>query len=420
MPRENFNLETKTKLAERAGFKCSICNNLTVGPSDEKTSGVNRTGVAAHIAAASPGGRRYNDLPPSYSRIGIENGIWLCATHADLIDGDEVKYTFRKLEEIKSNHEIRIGLEHQGIRPENGIITKVEIANFGLIREGITMEFKTNNLILGANGIGKSLICEMIASLTDRKYLKRWSKSNQDKTNSHCSIYYNKNEMSKFSIAINAKNEISYYVNGASTPFIKAPLTVFYLKEDMYKFRDRINQEREDQAEPLLDETDLLTWLSLYFDLTVSEFSNVINSMERDRKFFINDIMIDEENKDLRIIYASRSVTSFHSFRSFSSGEQQRIILDIALKIATFYAKFQSTVLLLENTAIGIIDQTGLNKLLDIVNHENLGFQFFFTSFQKLKYFNAPGYNINELLEAKEHLENKGRRDNPLIYVEHH
>ena len=64
-------------------------------------------GKAAHIhaAASGPGARRYLASMSREERIHITNAIWLCATHADLIDRDEVTYTADVLRAMKAEHE---------------------------------------------------------------------------------------------------------------------------------------------------------------------------------------------------------------------------------------------------------------------------------------------------------------------------
>jgi hypothetical protein len=66
-------------------------------------------GKAAHISAAAPGpgSRRYIPSPAMTpkQRMSIDNAIWLCADHADLIDRDEVTYTVEKLHVMKREHE---------------------------------------------------------------------------------------------------------------------------------------------------------------------------------------------------------------------------------------------------------------------------------------------------------------------------
>lgn len=107
--RDDFNVKTKETLAKRAGYFCSICNCLTMGPSMESVTSTTNIGVAAHITAAAPGGPRYDHLISSEERASISNGIWLCQNHAALIDRDIVKWTKEELVEIKEAHEKKVG-----------------------------------------------------------------------------------------------------------------------------------------------------------------------------------------------------------------------------------------------------------------------------------------------------------------------
>lgn len=107
--RDDFSSKTKRQLADRSNHRCSFpdCPQITSGPSDESPAGVNNVGVAAHIhgAASGRGSRRYLSAMSSQERRDITNGIWLCATHADLIDGDEATYTADDLRAMKRQHE---------------------------------------------------------------------------------------------------------------------------------------------------------------------------------------------------------------------------------------------------------------------------------------------------------------------------
>lgn len=77
-------------------------------------------GKAAHICGAAPGrgSRRYVASMTPEERTGIDNAIWLCAYHADLIDRDEVAYSIETVRTMKRGHEefcaemIRSGKSH--------------------------------------------------------------------------------------------------------------------------------------------------------------------------------------------------------------------------------------------------------------------------------------------------------------------
>ncbi|WP_205300065.1 hypothetical protein [Pantoea sp. Tr-811] len=114
--RDDFSKRTKSDLALRACYQCSLCKEPTVGPSDEASNAVTMIGVAAHIAAAAPGpgARRYDHSMSPEQRGSIDNGIWLCANCSVLIDRDEARFTAQYLHELKLIHEASKRLQGQG------------------------------------------------------------------------------------------------------------------------------------------------------------------------------------------------------------------------------------------------------------------------------------------------------------------
>ena len=92
--RDDFSAAVKDVLAKRVGFRCTLpdCRATTSGPHSDPSRFVN-VGVACHITAASEGGPRYDAGLTSDQRMAVENGIWLCQTHAKLIDNDTQRFT---------------------------------------------------------------------------------------------------------------------------------------------------------------------------------------------------------------------------------------------------------------------------------------------------------------------------------------
>lgn len=110
--RDEFNKATRERLAQSAGYRCSKpdCGVVTRG-ADANAQGTIDLGVAAHITAAAPGGPRYDaSLSPSQRRF-YENGIWLCANHAKLVDSDTCHFTIEQLRDWKGRAERRSFLE---------------------------------------------------------------------------------------------------------------------------------------------------------------------------------------------------------------------------------------------------------------------------------------------------------------------
>jgi len=98
-----FSNKVRLKLAQRVAYHCSFpkCNKLTVGPVISNNDDVNIVGRACHIEAASNGGPRFNPELTSEERRSIDNGIWCCNSHADIIDNDLNTFSVSTLREWK-------------------------------------------------------------------------------------------------------------------------------------------------------------------------------------------------------------------------------------------------------------------------------------------------------------------------------
>lgn len=106
--RDDFIQRTKDKLAQRVNYICSNpkCGRGTIAAATDKNK-TNNVGVAAHICAAAPGGKRYDPNMSHEERRDISNGIWLCSSCSNMIDRDENKYTVDLLKEWKKSAENR-------------------------------------------------------------------------------------------------------------------------------------------------------------------------------------------------------------------------------------------------------------------------------------------------------------------------
>lgn len=83
--RDNFSRTTIEQLAASAGYCCTRCEVRTHYWCKDRRRWVH-VGNAAHDAAASPGGKRYDAEMTSEQRRAAENGAWLCASCATIVD----------------------------------------------------------------------------------------------------------------------------------------------------------------------------------------------------------------------------------------------------------------------------------------------------------------------------------------------
>jgi len=102
--RDDFPIAIKRILAQRSGYLCSKpgCRKLTIRPHSDPEKSLSN-GVAAHINAASKNGPRYDPNQSEEERSSINNAIWLCHDHSDIVDKDEKKYPEELLREWKKS-----------------------------------------------------------------------------------------------------------------------------------------------------------------------------------------------------------------------------------------------------------------------------------------------------------------------------
>jgi len=176
--RVNFLKSEFDIIGRRAGYQCSFpdCGRLTVGPGlDENHSEV--TGKAAHIYSASEFGPRGQGTLTATELRSVPNGIWMCGEHADLIDKNKgVRYSVQTLQSWKALHESRIAFQHSGRLATFGFVRSITLRTSPLFAPDTRIELAKATLVIGANGSGKTAICEWLYSLASPARLLRWDK----------------------------------------------------------------------------------------------------------------------------------------------------------------------------------------------------------------------------------------------------
>lgn len=137
----------------------------------EKQKAVN-IGEGAHIAAAAPGGPRYDASMKPEDRASASNGIWMCCNHAHYIDVAADVISAKLLHEWKEQHEsdVRQGnINGFNIRYHVACrrIKKVAIYGIGCFKNRTNINLGRVSFLKGVNGVGKSAVWQM-ASLFSR------------------------------------------------------------------------------------------------------------------------------------------------------------------------------------------------------------------------------------------------------------
>lgn len=154
--RHDFSQGVIKTLERRVNGKCSNpeCRVSTSGPTND-SSGSSSMGIAAHIAAASPGGPRYDPGMSPAQRKSIDNGIWLCSNCSIMIDRDVARYRVELLQNWKRSGE-QLADQQYGQPP-------LSKSNYDALHSLAFRDLKKNKI---ANAV--SSICQLAAEEMQR------------------------------------------------------------------------------------------------------------------------------------------------------------------------------------------------------------------------------------------------------------
>lgn len=113
-------------LIARSGNRCAYpkCGIELVIPADDPEDRPKAVGKVAHIAAASPGGPRYDSAMTEAQRGSADNLIYLCGSHHDAIDSQINQHTREFLLKAKKTHEKTVA---RAMRQAMGSVTYAQL-----------------------------------------------------------------------------------------------------------------------------------------------------------------------------------------------------------------------------------------------------------------------------------------------------
>lgn len=167
--RDDFSSDTINRLAKRAGYICAYpdCQQLTVGPSDDRRSGVTMVGVAAHITAAAKNGPRFDATLTPDVRASEDNGVWMCQTHGKAVDDTASRHTVAQLRLWKKQHEEWV---FKRVTSADSLLkhglTSISIDKVGPFNTRTKITLGRHNVVFGSNATGKSSLCQSIAAFS--------------------------------------------------------------------------------------------------------------------------------------------------------------------------------------------------------------------------------------------------------------
>lgn len=354
--RAEFTQSTRQIIAGRAGYRCSFpdCGVVTVGPGAEPSQTAS-VGVAAHIYAASTGGPRGNSGLSDDKLKSPENGIWLCETHAKLVDTNEGEdFPPALLISYKSLHETKIAREMGDVVTPFGWVQRLELQKAPVFQCPSSLSLGKVTLVLGKNGTGKTTLFDLLAGAAEPAYLDAWLSGSWPESSLAYSVEYYGMEHHKVEVKV-SDGRVEYVVDEEVLPYNPVGFRTVYLGA-----RDRTRSNKgflQEHADRLGVEATIVHNL-------VDDLGGKVDCLVKDA--FLKDdrcwVVMPEEGREAR------------PYANLSSGEKQCIALELAMVLAEYEAESHPTLLLIDG-AVPAMDKALTEYYADELAKPHVGYQ---------------------------------------------
>lgn len=365
--RIDFTKPTKTILAGRAGYQCSHpdCEMITIGPGD-KYDQISSVGEAAHIYSAAENGPRGQDGLDEEDLKSVNNGIWMCKTHARLIDANKGDgFSATQLISWKQLHEEAIKRKQGRIHRNIGWASRMRIINSPVFKDDTEINLGKVTLIESIkNGAGKTAICEWLSVLGSEQSPQRWIPSRRSDTR------YSINTFMPEKHEVNVSIESDIYkidIDGVDSPFCGLPFKTFFFNSDIFKVEGRQDMKESEYLCRALD-VDIFTLRKLFSKIGLSEYSFIKKVALNKQSCDLNDVECTIKGRDLPVVV-----------NGLSGGESDALLFELLIAKIQAYAEYSPLILFIE-TAETSFDNQMISHYLDFMNSSEVSFQTVVTS----------------------------------------
>ena len=279
--RAEFSQKTRELTAQRAGYKCSFpnCNRVTVGPNK----------------------------------------------HPD------------KLSCYKALHEARIAHKLTGVPTPFGWVDSMKIHTSSLFVDDIEFYLAKLTLITGGNSVGKTALCQWLASVAHAHYLEGWAKVPIDRKRLFFGVSYHDPEPHTVSVSFLSDGCPEYKLDTTPTTIPTTPLKIIYPQ-----YIPHLNNYREEQ--------DDLNLISGALNLHPYELKALCDDIATNGSDNVKSAWFEENDEGCYLIAeVEGNELSPCRFHDLSDSQRDRVIMELGILAANQFAAMCPTLLILHS-----------------------------------------------------------------------
>ncbi|MCP4545376.1 MAG: hypothetical protein GY835_02780 [bacterium] len=370
----SFDRRTRRVLAARAGYRCSFpdCGQLTIGPGANPEEYA-LTGTAAHILSVSEQGPRGTNGQSNQQRGSIENGIWLCAQHARVVDANRGdKFPSALLNSFREAHEAKIAAEHEGL--PYFWIAGMETGKNPIFHPGERFRLTKTTLLVGYSGTGKTTIFRWLDQVGDSS--RHW-KAPQD-----CYA-----EPVKYSVEVHSpkrrivgvlrdRYRLDFTLDGEAALFNPIAIEIIYptRHSDGWNLESFLTRRRAEAGECHAGQLDDVELLGEFMDLNPLVIPSLLPYVGGFVQGDYVNLRVVENDGKRRIVGDDLTWKDGVSIHKVSGGMASMAVLDMYIAMARLSSKTKPTLLLLHIPPLGL-DRNTIDAYLSFFPSSSVRFQ---------------------------------------------
>ncbi len=374
-----FDKRTRHRIAARSGYRCAFpgCDKITIGPGaapDESSL----TGSASHIFSASEDGPRGTGGLSKEERQSVENGVWLCALHARVVDSNRGdKFPAELLHSFRDEHEARIAAENEGLPLHR--VMKLEIGENPVFETNTEVPLGKVTLLVGENATGKSTVFRWIDQLGGSSQPYNTAHKSRTALIEYSATFYS--SAKKVVRVFRDTDELRFLLDGEEVLFNPIPMEIInYEQHFTLPMLESFLKRRRDQAgnswKEKLDDVDLL---AEYMNVNPLVVPRLLPQVGRYVSSPYVRLRIDSSGSTRRILGDDLNWKDGVSIHEISGSMASRSVLEMQIAMANLTAKVMPTVFLI-NLAVLHFDSKNLEKYVNFFLSREVGFQVIFST----------------------------------------
>jgi hypothetical protein len=286
-----------------------------------------------------------------------------------MIDNLPSTYTVSDLKQIKSRHEYFVSAHLTGRLFPSTWIESIEVIQFRRFQPGTKLQFGRVNHVYGVNGVGKTVVMQMLDSALSGVPNERFSGL------AACSrVVVSRADGKQHEVDVSMQNStVTYHIGGRRIPIFPEAFIRVHLSEELKPHSDNIEAIRmclsmpQGFIEGLISEDG-------FHGVTTSQYSTTVR---RTNPYLTRDLLVDVGSGEIQ------------PFRTCSGSEQTRVLLDIAIASAVETCRYRPTVLIIDTPSVFFLEPADLEPYINYLHSRQAHFQSFFVSadpFQSLSW----------------------------------